>query len=219
LTQRLKAWDVTPRDGRRAGVDAQFTQLSPSVALDDGRTAMRQFLIALLDLRLGDTASAARLAGALDAVVDSDSLGSLAHDYAATIEASLTAGRGDAGATLRALETQRFIIMNYRFIWPFHSHGVARMLRASALAQAGREEEALGWLDGLTTTELSVLDRQFLRAPAYRLAGEIYDRRGDRENALRAYSRFVTLWRDGEPSAQEQVKAVRERMAALAADN
>jgi hypothetical protein len=75
------------------------------------------------------------------------------------------------------------------------------MLRASALAQEGKEDEALGWLDGLMTADLSVLDRQFLRAPAYRLAGEIYDRRGDRENALRAYGRFVTLWRDGDTPA------------------
>jgi hypothetical protein len=63
-----------------------------------------------------------------------------------------------------------------------------------------------------------VLDRQFLRAPAHRLAGEIYERRGDRARALEAYGRFVELWRDGDPAVLEQVKAVRERMAALAAE-
>jgi hypothetical protein len=68
------------------------------------------------------------------------------------------------------------------------------------------------------TAERSVLDRQFLRAPAYRMAGEIHDRRGDRQAALEAYGRFVELWRDGDPAAQEQVKAVRERMGVLAAE-
>jgi tetratricopeptide (TPR) repeat protein len=172
----------------------------------------------MIDLRLGDTTSAAGHARALAAVQDSDSLGSLAHDYAATLKASLAAARGDAAAAAQALETQRFVVLNYRFTWPFHSHGAARLLRASALAQAAREDEALGWLDGLMTADLSVLDRQFLRAPAYRLAGEIYDRRGDREAALRAYGRFVTLWRDGDASVQVQVKAIRDRMAALAQD-
>ena len=50
------------------------------------------------------------------------------------------------------------------------------------------------------------------------MVGEIHDRRGDRKAALEAYSRFVDLWRDGDPWAQQQVKVVRERIAALTAE-
>jgi hypothetical protein len=212
LARRVRAWDaarVPDRHGNR---------LSAWAALDGSRPVVRQYLIALLDLRLGNAAAASERADALGLEPDSDSLGSLPHDYSATINASVAAAKDDPVAALRSLETQRFVVLDYRFIWPFHSHGIARLLRASALARVGREDEALGWLEGLMAAELSVLDRQFLRAPAYRLAGEIHGRRGARQQALEAYGRFVELWREGDPAAQEQVKAVRERMAALAAE-
>jgi tetratricopeptide (TPR) repeat protein len=196
----------------------EFNKMSLASAFYSDRVIIRRFLVAMLDLRLGNAKAAIERASALGAQPDSDSLGSLTRDYSATITASLAAAKRDPAAVLKVLETQRFIVLGYRFIYPFHSHGVARLLRASALAQTGREDEALGWLDGLMTPESSVLDRQFLRAPAYRMAGEIHDRRGDRQAALEAYGRFVELWRDGDPAAQEQVKAVQERMGVLAAE-
>jgi serine/threonine-protein kinase len=211
LARRLRAWKPAPLRGHNDD------KLSPTAALDGSRTLVRRFLIALLDLRLGSTKAAAEQATALGSIQDSDSAGSLAQDLAATINASLAAGGNDADGVLRALETQRFIVFDYRFLFPLHSHGAARLLRASALAEVGREDEALGWLDGLMRADVSVLDRQFLRAPAYRVAGEIYERRGDRHAALEAYGRFVELWREADPVVQEQVKAARDRMAALAA--
>ena len=212
LARRLRAWDAARVPDRRGN------KLRPSAALDGSRTVIRQYLIGLLDLRLGNPEAASEQAKTLGLAPDSDSLGSLAHDYSATIDASVAAAGEDPVAVLRSLETQRFVVLGYRFVWPFHSHGVARLLRASALGRVGREDEALGWLDGLITAEHSMLDRQFLRAPAYRLVGEIHDRRGNRQAALEAYGQFVQLWRDGDPAAQEQVKAVRERMAALDAE-
>ena len=212
LARRVRAWDPTHMANRHG------SKLNPALSLDRGRGVIRRYLTALLDIKLGNAAAASEQAKALGSEPDSDSLGSLANDYAATIDASVAAVKDDADAVLGALEAQRFVVLNYRFIWPFYSHGAARLLRASALSRAGREDEALGWLDGLMTAERSVLDRQFLRAPAYRMAGEIHDRRGDRQAALEAYGRFVELWRDGDSAAQEQVKAVRERMGVLAAE-
>ena len=217
LAQRLKAWDAAGMPDRHPdGAVPEFNKMSLASAFYSDRVIIRRFLVAMLDLRLGNAKAAIEQASALGAQPDSDSLGSLTRDYSATITASLAAAKRDPAAVLKALETQRFIVLGYRFIYPFHSHGVARLLRASALAQTGREDEALGWLDGLMTPESSVLDRQFLRAPAYRMAGEIHDRRGDRQAALEAYGRFVELWRDGDPAALEQVKAVQERMGVLA---
>jgi tetratricopeptide (TPR) repeat protein len=212
LAGRLLAWDaarVPDRHGNKVTVTA---------ALDGQRSVIRRYLLGMFYLRLGNEPAAHAQADTLAATADSGHLGSLAGDYAATIRASAVSTSGDAAAALRALEAQRFVILDYRFIWPFESHGAARLLRASSLTRLGREEEALGWLDGLTTPEFPLLDRQFFRAPAHRLAGEIHERRGDRARALEAYGRFVELWRDGDPAALEQVKAVRERMAALAAE-
>jgi serine/threonine-protein kinase len=212
LAGRLLAWDaagVTDRHGDRLNVAG---------ALDGRRPVIRRYLLGMFYLRLGNAPAAQAKADTLGATADSGHLGSLAGDYAATIRGSAVSTSGDDAAALRALEAQRFVIPDYQFIWPFQSHGAGRLLRASSLARLGREEEALGWLDGLTTPEFPVLDRQFLRAPAHRLAGEIHERRGDRARALEAYGRFVELWRDGDPAALEQVKTVRERMAALAAE-
>jgi tetratricopeptide (TPR) repeat protein len=212
LAGRLLAWDAARVP------DRHDNKVNVAAALDGQRPVIRRYLLGMFYLRLGNTPAAQAQADTLAATADSGQMGSLAGDYAATIRASAVSMSGDAAAGIRALEAQRLVIPDYRFIWPFQSHGAGRLLRASSLARLGREEEALGWLDGLTTPEFAVLDRQFLRAPAHRLAGEIHERRGDRARALEAYGHFVELWRDGDPAALEQVKAVRERMGALAAE-
>lgn len=47
-------------------------------------------------------------------------------------------------------------------------------------------------------------------APASSLRGQLYERRGEREQAIRAYSRAVELWRDCDPELAPQ-REVAER--------
>ena len=45
--------------------------------------------------------------------------------------------------------------------------------------------------------------------------GELYEERGDRENAVRYYNEFVELWSDADPELQPRVEDVRQRITRL----
>jgi tetratricopeptide (TPR) repeat protein/tRNA A-37 threonylcarbamoyl transferase component Bud32 len=52
-------------------------------------------------------------------------------------------------------------------------------------------------------------------AMEYELLGKLYEKRGDKPNAVKAYQRFTELWKDADPSFQPRVKAARDKIAAL----
>jgi tetratricopeptide (TPR) repeat protein len=49
--------------------------------------------------------------------------------------------------------------------------------------------------------------------------GELYERRRDRPRAIRAYTRFVDFWKDGDPELQPTVRDARQRLARLAGEH
>lgn len=51
---------------------------------------------------------------------------------------------------------------------------------------------------------------------AYRRLGELYEQRGDLDNARAYYARFVELWKDADPALQPAVREVRARLGGLA---
>lgn len=70
------------------------------------------------------------------------------------------------------------------------------------------------WADGQPWTERLVSEYEWLPI-AYRRLGELYEQRGDSENALRYYNEFVELWKNADPVLQAQVEDVRQRIARL----
>ena len=57
-------------------------------------------------------------------------------------------------------------------------------------------------------------DAMFL-GPSLKRLGELYEAKGDRENATRNYARFVELWRGADPELQASVKDVQGRLGRL----
>jgi tetratricopeptide (TPR) repeat protein len=57
------------------------------------------------------------------------------------------------------------------------------------------------------------------RAVSLRRVGELYEQRGERENALAYYNRFVELWSDPDPELQPIVQDVRQSMARLVGES
>ena len=57
-------------------------------------------------------------------------------------------------------------------------------------------------------------DGMFL-GPSLKRLGELYEAKGDRENAARNYARFVELWRHADPELQPSVKDVQGRLGRL----
>jgi tetratricopeptide (TPR) repeat protein len=51
--------------------------------------------------------------------------------------------------------------------------------------------------------------------PSLKRLGELYEARGDRDNAARAYARFIELWKDADPDLQPQVAEARRRLSKL----
>jgi hypothetical protein len=52
-------------------------------------------------------------------------------------------------------------------------------------------------------------------APTHERLGQLYDERGDQENAALHYARFVELWEEADPELQPRVRAAQARLEAI----
>jgi tetratricopeptide (TPR) repeat protein len=59
---------------------------------------------------------------------------------------------------------------------------------------------------------------QYVLGPTYERLGQLYDEKGDSENASRNYTRFVELWREADPELQPRVEAARKRLEQIIAE-
>jgi len=80
----------------------------------------------------------------------------------------------------------------------------------SALAVYHRYVDSSG-LDRFTDDPINL-------APSYQRLGELYEARGDRDNALLYYNKLVDLWKDADQELQPIIKDVRARTARLAGE-
>ncbi len=86
-----------------------------------------------------------------------------------------------------------------------------RWLMAQALAQSGRQQEALRWYGGLGVVSLA--DYAYT-APAALERARLLERLGRPEEARWEYRRFVSLWAAADPEFQPEVEMARERLKA-----
>ena len=93
--------------------------------------------------------------------------------------------------------------------------------RGSALDQMNRPDSALAAYV-IATSAYGTTDQIYTdnhsAARAWHRLGEMYEARGEKQKALDAYGKFVTLWKDADPVLQPQVKEVKMRMAKLAGE-
>ena len=52
-------------------------------------------------------------------------------------------------------------------------------------------------------------------APSVKRLGELYEAKGDRDNAIKQYTRFVELWKNADPELQPKVIEVKDRLRKL----
>jgi tetratricopeptide (TPR) repeat protein len=52
-------------------------------------------------------------------------------------------------------------------------------------------------------------------AEVYERLGQLYEKRGDKQRAVKAYQQVVELWKDADPVLQARVEAARARIGAL----
>ena len=97
------------------------------------------------------------------------------------------------------------------FASELYTQAYSRFLRAMALQEIGRGEEAIGWYATLETSPYELV----FRAPSHLHRAEIYEEAGDREQAIEHYREFVRLWNDADPELQPMVEEARAALERL----
>ena len=89
-----------------------------------------------------------------------------------------------------------------------------------AFAAAGQTDSAIAaYQQYLAVADVDKLYMDAFALPSvYRRLGDLYERKGDRANALDYYGRFMALWRNADSDLQPQVTEIRNRLAALASE-
>ena len=91
---------------------------------------------------------------------------------------------------------------------------IARL--TEALADASFVKLTLSGPRGVGMSEFSKINTDAIYlAPSLKRLGELYEAKGDKDNAIKQYTRFVELWKGADPELQPQVAEVRERLRKL----
>ena len=184
---------------------------------DSLHAQIRLYLLGALSARLGDAAAARRNAGTLERFDTTTAQGVIGRAMAHEVLGDLALLGGRPAEGLAELDRSG-LRGPYARTWarafssPFFSQAYERYLRARALSDLGRGTEALRWYHSLWMA--TAFDQLYL-APSELGQAEIYDRQGERAQALAHYRAFVNLWRDADPALQPMVRKARARIAAL----
>lgn len=179
----------------------------------DAHPTLRLYLAGLLSARLGDAPATRRFAAELAAAGETTDVGHLRRSLARGVEAHLRWEQGDPAGALRVLESGPDVVdFGTARVSPFFARSRERFMRAELLRQTGREEEALGWYQGLA--EVYPPDAPYL-APSHLMRAAILARRGDHEGAADHLARFLHLYRDADPELHPLVDGARRDLARL----
>jgi tetratricopeptide (TPR) repeat protein len=88
---------------------------------------------------------------------------------------------------------------------------------AQAFELGGKPDSAIAAYEKYLGTKergRTYADAMFL-GPSLKRLGELYEAKGDRENAAKRYAEFVDLWKNADPELQPTVKDVQSRLARL----
>jgi tetratricopeptide (TPR) repeat protein len=87
---------------------------------------------------------------------------------------------------------------------------------AEAYDLAGETDSALAYYDRFLALEANrQVDERVWYPRSLRRAGQIHERKGNREKALEYYGKFVDLWKDADPVLQPLVRETRQWIAQL----
>mgnify|MGYP001825626788 CR=1 FL=1 len=158
---------------------------------------------AMIAARAGDPDRARELIGLRDAEVSPRFL-EIERRYEHDFEAWLAVAEGDADRALSELRRQP-------------PSGCARCLPADfahLFDAIGEADSAIARYEQYleTPSNFQLFLDALVRAPAHETLGQLYDEKGDLENAALHYAQFVELWEDADPELQPRVAAARVRL-------
>jgi tetratricopeptide (TPR) repeat protein len=168
----------------------------------------RLYFLGLLSSRMGRHAEALAYADEMAAYPAPPGATPALAELARTVRADVAWRQGRAADALELLDDVRGQVPLtllpggnvLRLTDHVFSQEHARFLRAEALAQVGRDDEALRWFGHSFTLLPGEL---IYRAPAEFRMAQIHERAGRSQEASRHRARYVLLWREAEPAVRE----------------
>jgi hypothetical protein len=161
------------------------------------------YLRGLAAARLGDESAVAEAAAALEAHGGTAGARALARQLATGVRAQELLRSGQPEQALNLLSDLRVEgWYELTFVSPYYSAALERFTLAELLFQQGREEEALGWYQGLR--ENNVAELVFL-GPALLREATIHRRAGSESIAQQLEVRFNQLWASSDPELRAAV--------------
>jgi tetratricopeptide (TPR) repeat protein len=174
---------------------------------------LRQYLLGCISAQLGDRTAALRYAAELESRPETSLADSPARTLAHSVRAMVDLKSGQSAEAIAKLDRAELLTLTARTRFsPFFSQSYERYLRAGALADLGRSEEALRWYRSVWMQ--NVFDLIYL-APSSLRQAEIYERLDRREEALKYYRQFVDLWQDADVELRPLVDTALSRMQRL----
>lgn len=188
----------------------------PQLILDahDGlHEVVQAYGLGVLSSSRGDSATAVVYADSLEAMFLPADHEQVSQDLALGIRARIELLGGRPQAAVNHLSRMRLSAWHGQSLFsPLYARTAERYLRGEALLKAGRETEALGWFEHIA--ENSPFEAAFLPAAFLRRA-EIHASRGERQEAIRLYGRFLAVWGEADAELQATVAEVRARLQEL----
>jgi tetratricopeptide (TPR) repeat protein len=185
--------------------------------MDDRHAIARLYLLGVLSARLGETEATRAYAEEVGAAAVPQQGGTVTTDLAAGLRAHAAVADGRPRAALENLEEIRLdIFYQMPMASPYDGLVLERYTRGVLLQEAGRYEEALGWLAHLG--EVGYAELSYVPAATLRQA-EIFEALGEPLKAAEQYAEFVEMWRDADPELQPVVEEARANLRRLVPDS
>jgi tetratricopeptide (TPR) repeat protein len=176
---------------------------------------IREYLLGLLSLEVGEARRALNHASVLEAMEAPPEVGTMARDLARGIRAGVLRKQGRLQEALAELTRDPpEIFYHLTLASPFVSLVNERFLRAELLRELGREDEALAWYDNLiqlNTSELPWLPVTLMRR------AEILRDRGDTVAEAAAYEQLLALWSGADAELRPWLQPAVDRVDLLEA--
>jgi len=172
-----------------------------------------EYLLGMLDIHLGQGDSALEHARRLEQLSKPRDVESRAHDLAFGIRARLKHRNGADKEALALLDQMGSQLPSQRRGSEVLGAADQRFEHAELLRALGEPQRALDWYASFGSGDMWY-EAVYL-APVYLRTAEVLDERGDTDQALDKYRRFVARWRDAEPELQPRVEAARKRIVEL----
>jgi len=186
-------------------------------AHDGVHAILRNYLLGVVNARLGDLMAADRYATTLSQTKGPPTGVALPRDLGLEVRAEIALAQGAPTMALALLQQRSGESWyEYHMASPFFSGSRARYLTASLLAvQAKGTQDIREAIRLFSSFEAySALDLVYV-GPARRLRAALHERLGDRPAAAADFGRFVELWKDCDPGLKALVDSARagaERM-------